>query len=65
MTFETFYTFDELDAIATVINTDETFVDGITTKGLEELAFEITGRCYEGLTDTEAQNFVWEWCDEN
>jgi hypothetical protein len=65
MTFETFYTFDELDTIATVVNTDEAFVDGITTEELEEVAFTITGRRYNNLTDTEAQNFVWGWCDED
>ena len=65
MTFETFYTFDELDTIATAINTNEAFADGITTEELAELAFTITGHRYNNLTDTEAQNFVWDWCDED
>ena len=65
MTFETFYTFDELDAIATMVNTDKAFVDGITAKELEKAAFTITGRRYNNLTDTEAQNFIWGWCEED
>ena len=61
MTFETFYTFDELDAIAAFLST---FEDGATTEEILDAAFEITGREFtSALTEEQAQCFWDEWVD--
>lgn len=62
MNFENFYTFDELDMIASIA---DTYVDGVSITDLLSIAEEATGRAFIGeLTDENVQCFIDEWCEQ-